>query len=82
LAQAKRSKELLLGVAKSRIYGVSGRDWQARTSVLRIPRRTESTAKIVRDQSTLFQGASPLRRFTYGAGISGIHGGGERSGSP
>jgi hypothetical protein len=31
---------LFLGVAEGGIYGVSGRDWQTGTSVLRIARRT------------------------------------------
>jgi hypothetical protein len=34
LAEAERSQELLLGVAKRGIDGISRRDWQARTSLL------------------------------------------------
>jgi hypothetical protein len=60
LAEAERSQELLLGVAKRGIDGISRRDWQARTSVLRIPRRTESTAKMLRDQSSFSQSGSAL----------------------
>src|ERR1700683_5079037 len=54
LPEAERLEELLPGMAKSRLYDIRRRDWQTHTSEWRIARWTETTAKRLRDQLTLF----------------------------
>src|SRR6202049_1834419 len=60
LAEAERPQELLLGMAKSGLYHIHGRDWQPNTSIWRVARWTEGTARVARDQTTLSQNESAM----------------------
>src|ERR1700680_2506820 len=53
LAEAERPQELLLGMAKSGLYHIHGRDWQPNTSIWRVARRHKGNEGGDREQKKL-----------------------------